>query len=108
MELTIKTTKIYERSIAKLLSEQQRIDLENKIAVDPFDWPVIHGTGGVRKARFARDGMGKSGGGRICYLYLSVHEVIYFLLAYPKNDKEDISDQDKKKMRKLVQQILET
>ena len=108
MRVTIKTTKVYERSISKLLSEQEQYEIQNQIAIDPFEWPVIHGTGGIRKARFARDSMGKSGGGRVCYLYLSIHEVVYFLMAYSKNHKEDLSEKDKKKMRALVQQILET
>ena len=47
--------------------------------------------------------MAKRGGGRICYLYLTIHETIYFLLAYAKNEKDD-----KKKMKKIVEQILET
>jgi len=52
--------------------------------------------------------LAKRGGGRICYLYLTIHETIYFLLAYAKNEKDDLSEQDKKKMKKIVEQILET
>jgi hypothetical protein len=107
MKITIKTTKIYEKSIAKLLSKEMRYEMENQIAMDPLHWPVIRGTGGIRKARFARDGVGKRGGGRACYLYITVHETIYFLSAYAKNEKDDLSDQDKKKMKNIVEQILE-
>ena len=82
--------------------------MENQIAVDPLTWPVIRGTGGIRKARFSRDAVGKRGGGRVCYLYLTVHETIYFLLAYAKKEKDDLSEQDKKQMRKLIEQILDT
>ncbi len=108
MKVIIKTTKTYEKSIEKLLSEQERHEMENQIAIDPLNWPVIRGTGGVRKARFSRDSKGKRSGGRVCYLYLTVHETIYFLTAYAKNEKEDLSEQDKRKMRKIVEQILET
>ncbi|OJW54602.1 MAG: hypothetical protein BGO67_02765 [Alphaproteobacteria bacterium 41-28] len=107
MKVIIKTTKAYEKSIEKLLSEHGRNEMENQIAVDPLNWPVIRGTGGIRKARFSRESIGKRGGGRVCYLYLTIYETIYFLSAYAKNDKEDLSEQDKKKMRKLVEQILE-
>ena len=109
MKVTIKTTKAYEKSIEKFLTERERErhDMENQIAIDPLNWPVIRGTGGIRKARFSRDAIGKRGGGRVCYLYLTVHETIYFLSAYSKNEKEDLSEQDKKKMRKTVEQILE-
>lgn len=107
MKITIKTTKTYEKSIAKLLSEKMRYEMENQIAIDPLNCPIIRGTGGIRKARFARDGMGKRGGGRVCYLYITVHETIYFLSAYAKNEKDDLSDLDKKKMRTIVEQILD-
>lgn len=107
MNITIKTTKTYERSIAKLLSEKMRHKMENEIATDPLNWPIIRGTGGVRKARFVRDAIGKRGGGRVCYLYITLHETIYFLTAYTKNDKEDLSDKEKKQMRNIVEKILE-
>jgi len=107
MKVTIKMTKVYEKSISKLLSERERREMENQIATDPLNWPVIRGTGGIRKARFSRDAVGKRGGGRVCYLYINIHETIYFLLSYAKNDKEDLSEKDKKKMKKIVEQILD-
>lgn len=107
MKLIIKTTKVYERNISKLLSETERFKIEDQIALDPLSWPIIRGTGGVRKARFSRNSLGKGGGGRVCYLYASVYETIYFLSAYAKNDREDLSEKDKKHMKKLVEQILE-
>ncbi len=39
------------------------------IAADPAAYPVIPGTGGVRKARWTRQGKGKSGGVRVIYYY---------------------------------------
>jgi hypothetical protein len=107
MKVTIKTTKVYEKCISKLLSEEARHEMEDQIALDPLNWPVIRGTGGIRKARFSRDALGKRGGGRVCYLYITVYETLYFLTAYAKNDKEDLSENDKKQMRKLVEQILD-
>ena len=105
MKIIIKTTKIYERTISKLLTLEQRHDMENQIADDPLNWPVIRGTGGIRKARFSRNAMGKRGGGRVCYLYMTVHETIYFLEAYAKSEKENISEQEKKRMKKKVEEI---
>jgi hypothetical protein len=45
------------------------------------------------------------GGGRVCYLYMTVHETIYFLEAYAKSEKENISEQEKKRMKKKVEEI---
>lgn len=107
MKAIIKTTKIYEKEIAKLLSLEEKEAMENEITVDPLAWPVIRGSGNVRKARFSRGGKGKRGGDRVCYLYLQVHETIYMLKAYAKNVQEDISQKEKKQMKQLVDQILE-
>jgi hypothetical protein len=106
VKIIIKSTKIYDKDVSKLLSPEDREKLENEIALDPLYWPVIRGTGGIRKARFSRDGMGKRSGGRVCYYYLQINETVYMLKAYAKNDKEDLSEKEKKKIKQVVEQIL--
>lgn len=107
MKVIIKSTAVYEKDISKILPSIERYRMEDEIASDPLYWPVIRGTGGVRKARFARDSMGKRGGGRVCYLYLKLCETVYMLKAYSKNDKEDLSEKDKKAIKKVVDRIKE-
>jgi hypothetical protein len=51
--------------------------------------------------------MGKRGGGRACYLYLQMYETIYMLKAYAKNEQENLSERDKKQIKKLIEQIIE-
>lgn len=106
--VTIKSTKIYERDIKRLLSQHEREHMENALASDPLYWPVIRQTGGVRKARFARHGRGKSAGGRVCYLYVHIYDTIYMLKAYAKNQSDNLSDQEKTQIKKHVDLILQT
>lgn len=108
MKTIIKTTKTYEKGISRLLSRKEQEKMENSIVEDPIFWPVIRGTGGVRKARFAIGSKGKRSGGRVCYLYLQVHEVVYMLLAYAKNEQEDLTEKEKKQIKQLVESIKET
>src|ERR1039458_4899697 len=54
----------YESQVSALLNEEERIAMEFFIACAPEDHPVIPGTGGFRKARWAQLGRGKSGGVR--------------------------------------------
>ncbi len=75
---------------------------ELEIAADPLAWPVIAGTGGVRRARAARGGRGKSGGARVLYYVLTRRGTIYLLLAYAKSVQEDIDEGQKKSTRALV------
>jgi hypothetical protein len=43
----------------------------------------------------------------VLYYYYLHRETIYFLYAYAKSDVEDITPEDKKFLRALVNQILE-
>jgi hypothetical protein len=79
--------------------------LQEELCLTPKKWPVIKGTNGVRKARFARPGQGKSGGVRVLYLDFESAEIIFLLTAYPKNTKDNISDEDKHVIRHLVRQL---
>jgi hypothetical protein len=52
----------YESEVSALLKEEERMAMEFFIACAPEDHPVIPGSGGFRKARWARRGMGKAAG----------------------------------------------
>ena len=61
------STRTYERAIRKLLGEDDRKKMEASIAAAPDAAPVIRGTGGIRKLRWAGSGRGKRGGIRTVY-----------------------------------------
>jgi len=50
------STRTYERAIRKLLPEANRRTMEAAIVADPGGPPVIRGTGGLRKVRWAGSG----------------------------------------------------
>ena len=50
--------------------------LEFDIMMNPHKYPVMQGTGGLRKARFAFKHHGKSGGVRVCYVDFVIEETI--------------------------------
>ena len=66
---------------------------------------MIAGTGGARKARAARGGRGKSGGARIIYYVVTSRGVLYLLDVYAKSAKEDLTDAERREIRKLVAAI---
>jgi len=78
------------------------MEIENRIAENPTYWPIVSGTGGVRKARAARPGRGKSGGLRIIYYFVPDPETIYLIMAYAKNDKSDLEPQDKAAIKAFI------
>ena len=92
----------YDRRARKLFAPTERAVAELEIALAPTAWPVIRGTGGARKARAARGGRGKSGGVRIIYFVVSRRGVIYLIDIYAKSEKEDLTDAERREIRKLV------
>ena len=107
MAMQIFATKIYERAIRKLLSDDSRREMEAAIVADPAAAPVMPGTGGIRKLRWAGSGRGKRGGIRTIYFHHAWPEAIYMLAAYAKAARDDLSPSDKKALARLVATIKE-
>lgn len=103
--MRIFTTSAYERAIRKLLSEEDRRAMEAVIVADPGAAPVIPGTGGLRKLRWAGSGRGKRGGIRTVYFRRAGPDAIYLLTAYAKADREDLSPADRKALSRLAAAI---
>ena len=66
---------------------------------------MIPGTGGIRKIRFGIDARGKSGGVRVLYGDFPEHGIVYLFAVYPKNEKEDIDDGERKILKVMTSQI---
>ena len=81
--------------------------LENIILRDPKAAPAIQGTGGLRKIRIPYGNNDKRSGGRVIYIDIDVKETIYLLDIYVKNEKIDLSDNEKKLLKKLVDLLRE-
>ena len=98
-------TKIYERAISKLISEDSRQEMEAAIVADPTDAPVIPGTGGIRKFRWAGSGRGQRSGIRTIYFHHARPKVIYMLTVCAKAARDDLSPSDKRALTRLVATI---
>ena len=98
----------FEKSWSAMnLGDDELRELQNLLIEDPEAGDVIQGTGGARKVRIPLEGRGKSGGGRVIYVDVVVRERIYLLMAYPKNVQTDLSPDQKKMVRKVVETIKE-
>lgn len=81
--------------------------LEMDIMSDPTKYPVMRGTGGLRKARYAIENRGKSGGVRVCYVDFVFVETIYLITVYPKNEKDNLSKTECNEIKKGIE-VLES
>ena len=98
-------TRTYERAVRKLMSEEDRQAMEAAIAADPASAPLIRGTGGIRKLRWAGSGRGKRGGIRTIYFHHAGPGEIYLLTAFAKADREDLRPADRKALSRLIAAI---
>lgn len=89
------------------LGEEELRALQIMLLKDPESGPVMEGTGGIRKVRFPLKNRGKSGSVRVCYTDFTEYEVTYLITAFEKKDQENLSDNEKNVLRKLVKALKE-
>lgn len=83
-------------------TDGERAELIDYVARNPESGDLIPGTGGVRKLRWSRAGIGKRGGARVVYFYCHADAPIYMLLAYAKAVSTDLTLDQKQQVRKLT------
>ena len=99
-------TTIFTRQIKQLATDDELKELQRELIESPDKGDLIQKTGGLRKIRMATGNQGKSSSVRVIY-YLASTEVIYLVLAYPKSNKDSLTDAEKAELRKLTQQLKE-
>ena len=77
-------------------------------AYNPTSGDLIPGTGGVRKLRWGLEGRGKRGGARVVYFYHDAGMPTFALTAYAKNERADLSQQDRNDFRQLAALLVES
>jgi hypothetical protein len=85
----------------------ERSALCTHLVQNPEGHDVIPGLGGLRKARWAQKsrGKGKRGGVRIIYFFAVSAQLIALFDIYSKDEKEDLSNDDKKLLRQRLEKI---
>lgn len=84
------------------LSDDDLRNLQQILLDDPKTGKVIQGSGGLRKVRIPMDSIGKRGGSRVLYVDIEVKETIYLINVYSKHEKENITEEEKKKFKVLM------
>lgn len=89
------------------LSDDDLRALQIAIILWPDKAPVIQGTGGLRKLRFAPESWhsGKSGAARVYYAYFADHGLVALVYAHGKSEMEAISAAQKITIRSLIVDI---
>lgn len=84
-------------------SEDERGEFCSWLAQNPEAGDVIPGSGGCRKVRWKRAGMGKRGGVRVIYFVRLLSGEIWLLVVYAKAERGNIPGHLLKQIREALE-----
>lgn len=88
--LTLVETPTFVAAAAEFWTEDERLEFLAWLAANPDAGLVIPGSGGCRKIRWSRRGIGKRGGVRVIYFLRLADGEIWLLLMYSKSVQDNI------------------
>jgi mRNA-degrading endonuclease RelE of RelBE toxin-antitoxin system len=105
--ISVVETRSVQRDLDDIFDQEDLHELIDWLAVNPTAGDVIQGTDGVRKARWGYGRKGKSGGIRLIYYFRDLNMPIYVLAVYKKGEKLDLTQAEKKVIRKMVSKLVD-
>lgn len=96
-------------SIGDYLIDEGYREFQLSLILNPNAGRVMPGCGGLRKVRYMdpRRGKGKRGGLRVIYLFIPEQDWIFLLDIYGKDEKDDLTGEEKKVLARLATRIKE-
>ena len=101
--LTVVETLMFQKQWPMYWSEEERGDFAAFIAARPEAGDVVPDSGGVRKVRWRRAGMGKSGGVRVIYFTRITEEDVVLLTLYAKAKTDNLTGTKLKEIRRVIE-----
>jgi hypothetical protein len=102
--MLIVETAIFTRRIQALVSDEHYRLLQLQLITQPDVGKVIPQSGGLRKLRWSLSGQGKRGGMRVIYYWSASRDTIVMLFVYAKNEQDDLTRQQLKALRKIIEE----
>ena len=90
------------------MAEDERNAAVDLVSTDPEAGDVMQGTGGVRKARLAGRGKGKSGGYRIVWYFGGGDIPVFLLTVFGKGEKANLTQGERNVMRQVTAGLRES
>ena len=97
-------TTAFTRRVQALLTDEAYSALQTALVKQPNLGSIIRGSGGIRKLRWGAAKRGTRGGIRVIYYWAVAQDVILLLLTYPKSEKDDLTAQELKLLRQIVEE----
>ena len=101
--LTVIETPLFQKLWPRYWTEEERGEFAAYLSAHPDDGAVVPGSGGVRKVRWARPGVGKSSGVRVIYFNRNEQGEIYLLTIYAKSETANLSTATLREIRNALE-----
>ena len=105
---TVVETPEFVRRADELMTDEEREGVVSYLACHPAAGVLVPGAGGIRKLRRGLEGRGKRGGARVIYFYASLEVPLFALTVFAKNERADLSQDDRNAFRRLTKVLVET
>ena len=102
--MDIVETSLFTRQVQALLADDEYRRLQTILVIRPDAGNLIPGSGGLRKIRWGAQGRGKRGGVRVIYYWAVKQERILMLLMYPKNERDNLTAEQLKVLRRIIEE----
>ncbi|MDR0779995.1 MAG: type II toxin-antitoxin system RelE/ParE family toxin [Pseudomonadales bacterium] len=96
-------TAIFTKRLYELMDDDSYAAFQRSLIKKPDAGDLIEETGGLRKIRVAAHGRGKHGGARVIYYHFTAASQIALLLIYPKNAQDDLTADERKALRQIIE-----
>lgn len=87
------------------MDESEREAVVLFVSANPQAGDLMAGTGGARKLRFKRPGIGKSGGYRIIFYYAGQDVPLFLLNVFTKGDRANLSKAEQNALRMILSKL---
>lgn len=101
--LVIVETSVFTRRVQGLLTSEEYRLLQLQLFARPDIGSIIVGGGGLRKVRWHARGQGKRSGVRVIYYWAVHQDRLLILFAYVKNEQGELSQDQLKVLRQVVE-----
>ena len=108
MQTVIETESYLRAAKDAKLSEDEMKSAVDLVATDPEAGDLMQGTGGVRKARLAGRGKGKSGGYRIVWYFGGGDIPVFLLTVFGKGEKANLTQGERNALRQMTKLLKES
>lgn len=100
MHTVIETNEFLSAARKAGMTETERFAAVDIIAANPGAGDMIPGSGGCRKVRVAKEGMGKRGGYRVVTYFVDGNQPVFLLTVIAKSQKANLTEAQKAELKK--------